>query len=229
MKSSLKLSFAALFIFNSSVQALNPVQGFYAGIFLGGSLSPQINLNVIHPASFTAIPASLKYSVYGDIGGELGYRMNQFRLEGELFYNSSPYHQITLGHATFTTQKKSKGFRFKGYTNTGALMLNGYYDAYCLWEQSDWVPYVGAGIGYANIQNNINFYYNNVQILGTKISETQQAPIGQVILGLNYFMDDFTTFALDVRYFSTQKIDPFNTRAQATSLNFSFNGAFDAG
>lgn len=229
MKSSLKLSFAALIVINGSAQALNPVQGFYAGIFLGGSMSPSQNLNVIDPITFNTVPASLKYKVYGDIGGELGYRLDQFRIEGELVYNSSPYSSLTVGGYTISSPKKSSGLRLKGSTNTAAIFLNAYYDAYCLWEQSDWVPYIGAGIGYANIQSNLNFYFNNVQISGSKITDRGNTAIGQVIAGVNYFMDDFTAIGLDFRYFSTKKIDPFNTNVQSGSINLSFNGAFDAG
>lgn len=229
MKLSLKLSCAALIMISGSAQALNPVQGFYAGIFLGGSWSPNLNLNLDHPLTFASTPVSLKYKVLGDAGGELGYRMDQFRIESELLYNYAPYQSLTIAGYTILSPKKNTGLRMKGSTSTGAILLNGYYDAYFLWEQSNWVPYVGAGIGYAYVQNSLNFYYNDVQISGAKISDHANTPIGQVIAGVNFFMDDFTTFSLDARYFSTKKIDPFNTNVQSVSLNLSFNGAFDAG
>ncbi len=228
MKLSLKLSFAA-FVISGSAQALNPVAGFYAGIFLGGSWSPNQDLNIISPTTLTSIPASLEYKVFGNLGGELGYRMDQFRVEGELLYNSATYHSFTIAGHTISSPKKSNGYRMKGSTNTAAILLNGYYDAYYLWEQSDWVPYIGAGIGYANVQNKLDFYFNNVQIAGTKIADRTNTPIGQVIAGVNYFMDDFTAVGIDFRYFSTRKIDPFNTSVRSASLNLSFNGAFDAG
>ena len=81
MKLSLKLGFASLLVMNGGAQALNPVQGLYGGIFLGGSMSPSISLNVIDPLMFVSTPATLKYKVFVDIGGELGYRINQFRIE----------------------------------------------------------------------------------------------------------------------------------------------------
>lgn len=250
MQSSLKSGLLVLVLIGGKAFALNPVEGLYAGIFLGGSYSPSINLSFPHPQTHTTTSGSLKYSPFGDIGGQLGYRVNQFRVEGELFYNSAPYDSITLGTTTFKSKKKSTGLRFKGQTSTAAFMVNGLYDAYFLSEQTNFVPYLGLGVGYTRVQNTLEFYCDNKPVVNntvnlgpnntctltpnpgakkSNLSAHSNAPAAQVIIGASYFMDDFTTIGLDIRHYSTKSMPPFNTKVQSSSLNVFFNGAFDAG
>jgi opacity protein-like surface antigen len=248
---TLKLWMATAIFANTASYALDPAQGFYGGLFLGGSYSQPVKFDFTHPLT-SAIPITgqLKYSVYGNAGGEIGYRMNLCRAEVELLYNHSPYHSISINNQTFTSQKSGDGFRYKGQTNTGALMINAFYDLYFTAEEYNFVPYLGLGIGYANVQNSINFYCDNKKV-GNNIavvapdgtctlvhnpharkvdnSTSHGGGAAQAILGVNYFMDDFITFGLDIRQFATKNTPPFNSRTQFTSLNLSFNGAFDFG
>jgi opacity protein-like surface antigen len=90
-----------------------------------------------------------------------------------------------------------------------------------------WVPYVGFGIGYAHIVNNIKFYANDVAIGGSQISSQVNKPAAQAILGINYFVDDFAAFGIDFRYFTTQKIDNFDSGLKIASVNFTVSGSFD--
>ncbi len=243
---------AAGLLLNTASYALDPVQGFYGGVFIGGSLSSGVTFNLTKPTSQSVlINGKLSYSPYGNGGGELGYRINQFRVESELFYNYSPYKSITLVGHKYTSRKSGSGFRYKGQTGTGAIMINGIFDAFFVGEDSDLVPYVGLGIGYARVQNSIKFYCNNVNI-GTQniafinndkscaltpnpngadsnLKVSTSAGAAQGILGISYYMDDYVMFGLDVRQFSTRNIKEFNHKVQFTTLNLSFNGAFDYG
>lgn len=259
MKSFFKLSLVSLAMFSGSAHALNPVQGWYGGIFIGGSYSPAIDFSIVDFTKFfsttTTVPSaaipitklsgSLKYSAFGDIGAQLGYRMDQFRFEGEFVYNASPYHEITLGRYTFTAKKSGPGFRYTGQTNTAALFFNGFWDIYCLWPQSNLVPYLGLGIGYANVQDTFKLFYGGTQIVNGTTSNTSllldkqtssaNLAIGQAIVGLNYFIDDYTSFGLDFRAFQTAKKSYTNplinvsTSARSLSINLIFNGMFDFG
>ena len=242
MKLTLKSSLIALLLVNGSTYALNPVQEWYGGIVLGGSITNKINFTLINPLDSLKYSGQLQYSGAGDIAGQIGYRMEQFRVETELFFNYSPYHQLLLNGLKVTTPHKSPataygGLQFKGRTETGAILVNGIYDAYSIFEQSNYVPYIGVGIGYAYVENNINFYYNNHTIAGTKFTENNQAFAGQAMIGISYFMDDFTTFSLDYRYFSTANIPiratvinpAYNYKITVNTFNLTFNGAFDCG
>ena len=240
MKRPLKLSLIALMLANTSVFALNPVQGWYGGLILGVSMQPTNTFTFVTPIS-TLEPktASLTRSILGDVGGQIGYRCNHFRVEGELLYNNNPYDTLTVGNVVINSPSTSSGLRVQGDTNTGAFMANGFYDIYTPNQDnlSQVVPYVGVGVGYAYVQNSIQFYNNEVLVPNGSIKKSYSGPAGQIILGTSYFMDDFTTFGLDVRYFTTgikSKTSPlglntFDTKTQLISVNLSFNGAFDFG
>lgn len=228
MKSILTASLSALLLLSGPAQALDPVPGLYAGIFVGGTMTPPATLHFIHPLTLGPTSGKLNYSYYGDIGGELGYRYNQFRMESELLFNQSPFRKFTIGDFQ-VTNSKSSGIRFSGFTRTAALMINGIFDAYSIFDQTCYVPYVGIGIGYARVQNSVKLFNNNVVIPGTSLSNHQNGGAAQFILGLNYFMDDFTTIGLDYRYFTAKQALPITTRNTFNAINLSFTGSFDLG
>lgn len=252
MKSFLKTGLATLLLSSGSVYALDPVQGIYAGIFLGTSKARSVNISAAIPTYNTYGTGQLNYSWFGDIGGQVGYRMDQFRVEAELSYNDSPYNSLVFNGVInsipingITIPKlgnpkhnvNATGFQMKGQTDIAALMFNGYYDNYTLFDQTCFVPYIGIGIGYASVLNKIQFYYSNTPITGADFSERRNAFAGQAIIGTNYFMDDFTSFGLDFRYLSTAGIASSNSslvsannvRYQYMAVNLTFNGSFDAG
>lgn len=239
-----KASCVTLLLACTSSYALNPVEGLYAGIFIGGSKANGLKFNAIHPFGLDATvntfsTLQINYSTFGQIGGQVGYRCEPWRVELEPFYNSSPYNTVTIDGVKITKLGNPKhnniptGLKMKGQTNTWGLMLNGYYDAFELFDGSNFVPFVGLGFGYANIQNGVEFYYNNTLIANSKISLHDNEYAGQILIGVNYYLDDFTMFGLDFRYFATRPIE-FSPginkqRFQFPSINLSFNGSFDFG
>lgn len=228
----------ALFLFAyGSSHALNPPRGWYGGVFLGPTMTNKMTYPFKNPLTDTTDTGSMKYNVLGEIGVDLGYRINKFRAEGEFFYNASPYDELQIGTlviphtsgngATATTPVIPSDLGMKGHTYTSALLLNGYYDFFLSGENSTWVPYVGLGIGYAHIVNNIKFYENDAPLGGSMTSSQINKPAAQAILGVNYFVDDFATFGIDFRYFATQKIENFESGLKITSVNFTVAGSFD--
>jgi len=228
MKPLLTAGLAALLFVSGPAQAIDPVPGLYGGIFLGATHTPNATVNWLHPLTQDPAKGKLNYSFYGDIGGEVGYRFNQFRLEGELLFNQSPYRKFTIGDYQITNSKNAL-YRFSGYTRTTALMFNALFDAYSLFDQTCFVPYIGVGLGYAHIQNSVKLYLNNVVIPGTTVSDQENAGAGQFILGINYFMDDFTTLGLDYRYFVSSAVYPITSRTSFNAINITLTGAFDLG
>ena len=91
-----------------SAYAVNPVPGGYAVIFLGPTYAQNIDftLNQIIPLpTDSRIPGnttgSLKYSVLGGVGGEIGYRFcTKYRVEIEAFYNNNPFKKLQIGNYT---------------------------------------------------------------------------------------------------------------------------------
>jgi len=262
MKQSFKLSLIALLLSNMA-NAANPVQGWYAGIMLGASSTPALKFNTpAYPVVFGTttlptiprIPGKLSYKVFGNIGGQVGYRfMENFRAEMQIFGNSNNYSKLTLGPFTYAgdvypaivigSPKTSTGLRMKGSTTTGAFMVNGFYDFYTP-GGSDFSPYLGLGVGYAHIMDKLKFYYNNVYVSGTTLKSSANAPnvyvsgttlkssanapAVQAIIGAGYFMDDFTWVGLDYRYFTTKTIQDRGSRLQINTINLSISGMFCA-
>ena len=259
-RTSVSLITASLLGLSSTAFAVNPVEGWYAGIYLGPSYAPTtvipINKTYILPSSSGQIipvgTASLSYGVLGGVGGEAGYRCGHLRAEGQLLYNNNPYSSLSTNEPKMMingTRTTYNGVALppsmKGQTNIGAALINGFFDLYTPGKDnvSNIAPYIGLGVGYAYVQNNITFQFPNalasgaINASGGQFWHSYAAVAGQAIAGVNYFMDDFTTMGIDLRFFSTANenhparytFTSFNTKAQIYSANLIFNGAFDLG
>jgi hypothetical protein len=243
MRFVVKVSLAALFMTQSVSYALNPVQGWYGGVLIGANYTPSINFTlpneVINAANSMnyklpqfGTDGTLNYGIMGEIGGQLGYRCGKYRLEAQYFYNNSPLHSLQLG--AFTLYQASTSYTTDSYVNgstdSGFVMLNGFYDFLPSDPSSNFAPYVGLGAGYSYNSNNLKFFLfnNNTELFDTfQVREHMTSPAGQAILGVTYFLDDFASFGLDVRYLTTSKKDEaLKARVQFYTINLSFNGAF---
>ena len=255
-------------LFHLPVYAVNPVPGSYAGVFLGPTYTPNITFTINQIAPVQVIPSlplsiqnlngtqgTLQYSVLGGIGGNIGYRFcDRFRIEIEALYNNNPYTELTFGDYQIKSNSKSTTLHISGDTNLGAGLINFYFDA--LTPSRDnyggVFPYVGLGVGYAYVQNSLQFKYNTPAYLAenpaptqtnfeTKFTRTYATYAGQAILGIGYFLDDFVWISADIRYFSTKQATikkqsnvtlnyaSFEQQAKLLSFMVSFNGAFDFG
>lgn len=227
------LAAALLFLIGSTAFALNPVPGWYAGITVGATYAAPMNFNFANPLTGTVTPARLVYSVFGNIAGQAGYRCNHYRFEGELMLNNNNYNNITVNGVKIDIASPfSTSIGQKGQTTTGAILFNAYYDLFSANGAetsgfSNFAPYVGLGIGYATIRNNIKFYSNDVYISGSSQSTKATSPAAQGIIGVNYFLDDFTTIGVDYRHFGTKSVAPFDAPVRLNSINITLNGAFD--
>lgn len=243
----LKMGFMALLLSSGVAHAINPIHNWYAGFIVGGSNSSDLDFNIITPIDFLEGQGSITYTLLGKVGGHVGYRFNQFRVEGELFYNNNAYKHMEVDglnipniNTPVTTSiippdEPPNPYKFKGYTNTYALMLNGFYDFYIPDYTEHVVPYVGLGIGYEHVENNLTFFYNGSITNNSVFSEFTNDFAGQGIVGLSYFVTDHTSFAFDFRYFSALRGQytgtdlTFHSYPQLYSVNFVFNSAFDLG
>jgi hypothetical protein len=248
-----KTSAMALLIGSGIAHALNPVQGWYGGVLIGANYTPSADFfstpayQATTPGTSTTLKidtaATLNYGTMGEIGGQLGYRHQNYRVEGQYFYNNSPYSSLALNsltingvptHNTNTLKTSSDVSPYiEGSTDTGLLMLNGFYDFLPTNPSGHVAPYLGLGLGYAYSSNNFSIYFQPVvdgSITQYKIKQHMTSPAGQGILGLTYFLDDFSSFGLDFRYLTTSgKSDLLQSRVQVYTLNFLFNGAFNFG
>lgn len=240
MKQSKKLALAGLLLANCSAFAATPMEGWYAGLMLGANYIPKVNFTLATPYLLTILPASLLannqlgFRVGIDGGGQVGYRICNFRLEGQLLFSATPYNNLTLLGVQFKRHSQPSIYlpggvpSIGGGTDFGAGIFNAYYDFFNEESDPSFVPYVGLGIGYAYVQNKISFKY--ITPLGKQFQasfkDNVSKPVAQLIVGTSYFYSDETAFALDFRYLTTNKFKYINDRLQNYSLNLSFNYSF---
>ena len=231
----------------TTAHAVNPEPGWYGGLIVGANYAANVPFNYTN-TSGEYLPGQLGHNIMGSVGGQVGYRWcDNYRAEGEFFFNNSPYSYLRLGDTTIHSPKTSPDLRLKGKTDSGIATFNIFYDIFGNFS-SNIVPYLGIGAGYAYVTNEVHFYFNNellteadyTDIVGAIPSKkSKSGPVAQGIVGLSYYMDDFSYFALDARYLASanqtiinQQVrrtsNEINARYQLYSFNIIFNGAFDA-
>lgn len=250
----LSIAGLGLVLTSFSTYAVIPANGWYAGLFAGVSYKPGVRPRFITTNPLNGFPiynynGSLSYNGGGIGGGQIGYRLCNFRLEGELAYNYSPYQKLQYNNITIKRHYSTlyapivpilnnkyyiDNVRLSGHTSFGAGFINLYYDIFDEDDDPTWIPYLGLGVGYATLQNSLT-----IETLSTAtapvLPSTQtnhifktntNSVIGQAIIGLSYYYSDELFFGLDYRYLSTNTIPKFQTRAQVHTLNLGFNYTF---
>lgn len=242
MKQLFQLSLISSLALSPSVFALNPVQGFYGGLMAEASHGP-----TTHIIEFThdnlLFTGTVNYNQIGGGGGlVLGYRIQNYRIEGEFLYNRVSYDSLKIGACTLQSPSvttptgicpqdnfQSSGLGFNGSTAVAYGMINGYYDFVSYGSENYVVPYLGFGLGESRVKNSSNFV-NTSNLNSRGYSETFNSPAAQVILGVSFYMDDYTWAGMDYRYLTTNTIKNFaNTRYGISTLNFNVNFAFGKG
>ena len=257
MKQLIQLSIISSLLVSTPIFALdNPVEGFYLGILAGishGPASDQITFPEPPLPGSPTFTGKVTYSSVGGFGGvALGYKLSHFRLEGEIFYNRFSTGPLLIGSCTLQSPKvvgptgvcpqgkdyddfEKNGEAYSGSSAATYGMINFYFDFFTPYQPSNAVPYLGIGLGEARIRNFSNFIYTKEVLPSHGFNTTFTAPAVQGILGLSYFMDDFTWVGMDLRYNTTRSLHQVSDTIVAdkkyalTSLNFNVNFAFDKG
>ncbi len=143
--------------------------------------------------------SGLGYKSESDVGwmtqGQVGYGFGPWKVEGELSYRSNGIDKVN-------------GASGKGTTSALAPMINGIYE---FLPQSQWHPFVGAGIGAARLddgtvkQNGTNVYKGN---------DWQFAYQG--FAGVGFDVSKNVELKAQYRYFAT--LD-YNTKASSNNTN----------
>lgn len=160
---------------------------FYVGGFGGANW---LNFDRTH-----GIKPKMKVGGAGALS--LGYKFNNgLRLEGEVAYRRNSIHgKDWLKKAHYADAKLS------GSSYSWAYMANILYDFDCFSEcLTNVVPYVGVGVGYANVHTHVKarngYEGDSISIKGEK-----KGVAGQAIAGVGYRLTDSTTLGVEYRYF----------------------------
>jgi opacity protein-like surface antigen len=262
-----KFALIGLLLASYSAFCVTPAEGCYVGLIGGATFTPSMRFRrfEFHPRPFAVIPeiqpitavrldnTHINYGVGGNLGIQGGTRICNFRFEGELLFNYSPFSSIRtnalIEHPLFAPFRTElidinisghvtpfSPFRMSGRTLFGAGLFNVYYDFYDEDCEPTFIPYVGLGVGYAYVSSSLTlsipYFIQQIvppplPVVDTNIRHTisrnSSAPIGQAIVGISYYFCDTSALSLDYRYLSTNTISGFNSRLQAHTINLSFN------
>ncbi|OGV49337.1 MAG: hypothetical protein A3F46_10990 [Legionellales bacterium RIFCSPHIGHO2_12_FULL_42_9] len=222
----LKLTGAiGLLLASSASFSLNPTSGWYVGLVGGGTDAPTVNWNVVNPIDNSVDKAEISYLIGGNGGAMLGYRTCNLRVELEAFANDNKFKQIQLDNFTLGTAEGPFGLHMSGYTYFISGIVNAIYEFYQAGsDRTNFVPYLGLGIGYAYTQSGLKFS-SNITTLDSATT-SRNAGIAQGIAGLNYFIDDFAAVGIDYRYMVLSKTTSVSNYFQPQTINLSFTYAF---
>ncbi|KTD06678.1 hypothetical protein Lgra_2516 [Legionella gratiana] len=247
MKQIIKFGFI-LSLISKSAFSLEPVQGFYFGLLGQISHAPNTDLsftinNVPYSGEVTLGP------IGGGVGTSIGYKIQNFRLEGEFLYNINNYGEFQIGTCTLISPTvvgpegicpayiEDNGLGFNGNTMGFYGLFNVFYDFMPSDPDKYFVPYLGLGLGGAIIRNQGNIEstkYSGVDPAITFTSNNSQGGFAlQGIVGFNYYLDDFTTLGLDFRYvsamISNNNNNSSNSQFGISTINLVFNFALEKG
>ncbi|MDR3441715.1 MAG: OmpW family outer membrane protein [Legionella sp.] len=247
MKQLIKFSLISSLVLSSSVYggayASDPVEGFYLGLL--GEISHISNIDATVLVNQNPYTGKISVGpVGGGAGGAIGYKVQSFRFEGELLVNANSFGELKVGTCTLISPAvlgpqgicpdfvRANGLGFKG-TSLGIYgLFNAYYD-FLPGPSSDRkaIPYIGLGLGYAQIKNTIQIQNNQYAFAGltpisVNSSVSKSGVAGQGILGVSYYLDDYAVVGVDFRYLTSSNSQKTNTsnsngsRFGVSTINF---------
>jgi len=191
--------------------AATPIDGWYGSAFGG----------------YTYIPGNVENSFFGpllnqssfkngyNVGGRVGFKSTPLRYEGEYTYlhASTSAYRLNLIPQTGVY----------GYSSANLIMANVYYDTPEILPAI--VPYLGFGIGYANIQEVLN----STGPLGiSQFNMSTNSFAYQGTAGLTYNFADYWALNAAYRYVATSSSNGFGTVFQAHIANMGVVYRFDS-
>jgi opacity protein-like surface antigen len=253
MKQLIKIGLLSQLLCTTPLFALNPIEGFYGGLLGEVSHGPS-NDAIVFREDSQIFHGTVDYSpIAGGAGVMLGYKYKHFRLEGEFLYNRISTGPVTVGTCTIQSPNVITptgvcpagiydGFQAKalGYSGSSTAiygLVNGFWDFFSYEGSSQVTPYIGIGIGMASIKNGSSFINTNTDYSHGQ-THSGSGSAHQGILGVSYYMDDFTWCSADYRYLNTtQKAnirDELGSHIPSKSyllntFNLTINFAFDKG
>lgn len=188
-------------------------QGFFYSMHLGTASSntiefnPEVDGQEDTPDSIGLPNTSAEINASLIVGGTVGFRYERWRPEVELSYYTSKIRSVSLPPAGFDSAGRNQG-----NLSLISVMFNTHWDFH--WT-SGINPFIGAGLGFAITNYNVDLINNGTQALldgvsGTivPLSQSGFSIAYQFIAGLGYMFTDHLEADFMVKYFST-KLDGF--------------------
>ncbi len=187
-------------------------EGPYVSLKGGVYLQQKLDYNFIGLANFF----STKYKPGVDVAGALGYDFEGIRVELEVGYKRAGVDRFgfQIDGQPLATQR---GSAVSGNAHVFSGMLNAYYDI----SQSRIRPYVGAGVGIADVVSD-HVGYSGFGADGIFLDKSDASFAFQVMGGVRAQVSKHVTAGIGYRYFDVPavRLAVFNTTAK-TSLRSS--------
>ena len=183
MKKAIKVLLVIAVVISLSSFAYS-APGFYVGGNVGIALLSDSDI------ASSDIPVSITVSSENGFstGGFIGYSfMNNFRIEGELVYQGNDADKMSIS---------GYDLNLTGDITSVALFANGYYD---FKNSSNFTPFVGAGIGMANVEISD---FNIVGVGGGDLNDDDTVLAYHLDAGVGYEINERLTLDLKYRYFA---------------------------
>lgn len=192
--------------------AATPVDGWYTSVFGGYAYIPS---NVSN-STLGYFINNVSFNKAYNMGGRIGYKSNPLRYEGEytfLHANARFLHINSVGQNGVT-----------GYSSANVIMANIYYDTPEMLP--DIAPFLGVGIGYANIQDRLE---SQGPFGITYFTASNNSFAYQGTLGLTYNFAENYAVNLAYRYIATSSSNNLGSIFQAHIANAGVIYRFDNG
>ena len=161
-------------------------------VFAGSAyVTPQIGTCFLSDATLSeqgvSDTAEIEFDTGFVLGAAAGYDLGMFRVEGEIGYRMNDIDSFSALGVSISGS---------GEIDTLSFLVNGLVD---FENKTAFTPYVGVGIGIANIEA------NDVSVGGSNIgSEDDMVFDYQLLVGTTYAINKTMAFDLSYRYFATQ-------------------------
>jgi opacity protein-like surface antigen len=196
----------------SAAGAPYPPMHPYFSVHVGGTWLQDADVDFDDPDFFDD---EIEFDSGFNVGGAFGYDYGMARLEIELAHRQNDVDTIKVDLLDF------KG---DGDFSATSVMLNGYWD---FETGSPVVPYIGGGIGFANVSaNNVKFFENGVRV--RYVDDDDNVFAYQLAAGIAFAIAPPLTLDLGYRFFGTSTVE-LDADPQLVGLNPSgFETEFDS-
>ncbi len=170
---------------------------WYVSANAGGTILS--DADITDTAAIGSFTGEVGFDTGFGVSGAVGYAYGALRFEGEISYRKNDLddlqvNSLTLGGTTISGVLGT--FALEGDTTALGFMANGWYD---MDTGTPWVPFVGAGLGIAKI----NIDIESVAGIPTIYDESDTVFAFQVGAGVGYKVTPTTTVSLSYRFFGT--------------------------
>ena len=207
----MRLAFVSVaFLATSLTHAATPIDGWYAGVFGGYAYVP----NNINKTQQGLTRSNATYQAGYDAGGNIGFKSNPMRYEGELTYINANLEKFRNN----SIQQTGVG----GYNDNFLAMAKVYYDFPNVLMAIQ--PFLGVGIGYAWVQARLNSTGPDgiTQFTGSNSVFAYQATGG-----LTYNFAETWALNIGYRYIATKHAENLGHIFQAHLANLGVVYRFD--